>query len=162
MSRSSQRNALLIHRYYSQFGATQLKEMVKNRLKRARFGPKCPFWWPWRSLEGPVDQIWSLLPLAAPFVLESWLPHTFDWYWASSGPPRTLRGTVLAQNAAFWPNGGLGQPEWSASKPNNPKTWQDMWSRLFCCLLKWINFWSRAIYMAGQILTFSETFSQIL
>ena len=52
MSRSSQRNALLIHRYYSQFGTTQLKEMVKNRLKRARLGPKCPFWWPggpWRA-----------------------------------------------------------------------------------------------------------------
>ena len=84
MSRSSQRNALLIHRYYSQFGTTQLKEMVKNRLKRARLGPKCPFWWPWRSLEGTEDQIWSLLSLAAPPVLDSLLSHTLDKYWASS------------------------------------------------------------------------------
>ena len=78
VSRSSQRNALLIHRYYSQFGTTQLKEMVKNRLKRARLGPKCPFWWPRRSLEGTEDQIWSLLSLAAPPVLDSWLSHTLD------------------------------------------------------------------------------------
>ena len=32
---------------------------------------------------------------------------------------------------------GSTTPEWSASKPNNPITWQDMWSRLCCCLLKW-------------------------
>ena len=70
--------ALLINRCYSQFGATQLKEMVKNRLKRACLGPECPFWWPWRPLEGTEDQIWSLLSLAAPPVLDSWLSHTLD------------------------------------------------------------------------------------
>merc|ERR1711911_384352 len=48
------------------------------------FCPKCPFWWPWRSLEGTEDQIWSLLSLAAPPVLDSWLSHTLDKYWASS------------------------------------------------------------------------------
>ena len=31
-----------------------------------------------RCLEGTEDQIWSLLSLAAPPVLDSWLSHTLD------------------------------------------------------------------------------------
>ena len=50
--------------------------------KRARFGPKCPFWGPRRA---PGDQIWSQLPRIDPPGLDSWSAHTLTWYRAPSG-----------------------------------------------------------------------------
>ena len=63
--------------------------------KRTQFGPKCPFW---RSQR---DQIWSQLPPTGLTGLVLWLAHTLAWYQASSGPPGTLKGPMLALSAPF-------------------------------------------------------------
>ena len=96
--------------------------------KRARFGPKCPFWGPRRA---PRGQIWSRLPPIGPSGLDSWSPHTFTWYRAPSGPPGVLKGPVLARNAPF---GALGGPRrapgdqiWSQLPPIGPSG-LDSWS----------------------------------
>ena len=54
--------------------------------KRARFGPKCPFWGPRRSSESPGRP--DLVPTApiGPAGLNSWSQRTLTWYQASSGP----------------------------------------------------------------------------
>merc|ERR1712212_1170627 len=79
--------------------------------KRARFGPKRPFWGSPRVLKGPrgPDLIHKLPPIG-PTGLELWLPHTLPRYWVSPGPQGAPKGPVLAQNAPF---GGPGGP-WRA------------------------------------------------
>ena len=70
-------------------------------------GPKGPIWpqtdpnWE-KSFWAPQrGRIWSQLPPIGLTGLELWLAHTLAWYRASSGPPGTLKGPVLAQSAPF-------------------------------------------------------------
>ena len=70
---------------------------------------KGPFW-PEMPLFGVTEvlgeQIWSTLPPIGLTGLKSWLPHTLALYQASSGPPGTPKGPVLALNAPFGPQKG--------------------------------------------------------
>ena len=81
---------------------SQPTKTVQIRQNRASFGPKYPFWWPWGSEGVPGDHNWSHLPLSAPPGLDSWLPHTLDWHWTTSGPPSFQKWPALAQNAPLW------------------------------------------------------------
>ena len=83
--------------------------------------PRRSFRHPWGPHNGPKHhpngprgtwrarrvQIWSQLPPIGLTGLESWLPDTLTWYWASSGLPGTPKGPDLAQNAPF---GGPNRP----------------------------------------------------
>ena len=66
--------------------------------KRARFGPNAPFGDLGGSRGALGDQIWSQRPPTGSPGLDSWSPHTLTWYQASSGPPETQKGPLLAQN----------------------------------------------------------------
>ena len=90
-------------------------------------GQKGPIWpktgpnWE-KSSEGQIwGQTWSQLPLIGPTGLESWLPHTLAWYRASSGPPGTPKGPILAENVPFGGSGGTprapGGHTWSQLPP---------------------------------------------
>ena len=73
---------------------------------------------PWRARG---DQIWSQLPPIGLIGLELWLPHTLAWYRASSGPPGTLKGPILALSAPFGgprgPRRAPGDQIWSQLPP---------------------------------------------
>ena len=88
-------------------------------------GPKGPFWpktgpnWEKSSGGQTWGQNWSQLPQIGPTGLESRLPHTLAWYWASSWPPGAPKGPVLALNASF------GGPGWTQRVPGG-----QIWSQL--------------------------------
>ena len=58
-----------------------------------------------------MGRICSQLPAIGLTGLELWLPHTYAWYRASSGPPGTLKGPVLALSAPFGGPRGPRGPE---------------------------------------------------
>ena len=100
-------------------GLTELESWLPHTLAlyRASSGPpgtpkgpvlarNAPFWGHRGPRRAPREQIWSTLPPIGLTGLKSWLPHTLALYQASSGPPGTPKGPVLALNAPFGPQKG--------------------------------------------------------
>ena len=94
----------------------------QKQAKKGSFGPKVPLLVALEALGGRREPGLVTTVTGCSACVGLMVITHFGLILGLFWPPRTLRGTVLAQNAAFWPNGGLGQPEWSASKPNNPIT----------------------------------------
>ena len=108
--------------------------------KRARFGPKCPFWGSWRSSEGPERPYLVPTPLSCCAWVE--LMVTTDFGLVSSlflaailifgpilGPTWSKKGTFRAKTGAF---GAPGRQEEACYRESNLGTasggsWHQIW-----------------------------------